>query len=240
MTIVDGKYDAYISEPPQTTTTTHKECGLLYLPDAFGIWQNSKLMADDFAAQGYTCVVLDIYNRDPLRLNSFRNIDIPTWLSQGSSGDNPHTFEFVDPIVIAGIQKMRDLGFVRIGAVGYCFGARYVVRHFASGISCGCIAHPYSLEQEELSAVSGPLCVIAAENDTAFTMEKRYRAEEALRRSKRPFQITVFSGVDHGFAARANPKIKTQCYAKDEAFRQAVAWFDCYLEEPTESAVAKV
>lgn len=30
----------------------------------FGIWQNSKLMADKFTSKRYTCVILDIFNGD--------------------------------------------------------------------------------------------------------------------------------------------------------------------------------
>lgn len=122
MTKVNDKIDAYISVPP--TTIPRKESGILYLPDAFGIWQNSKLIADDFAAKGYTCVVVDILNGDPLTLGNAKNVNFPSWLAKGTCGNNPHAPEFIDPIVLAGIVMMRDMGFTRIGAVGYCFGAK--------------------------------------------------------------------------------------------------------------------
>ena len=44
--------DAYLAEAQESKA--RKGCGVLYLPDVRGIWQNSKLMADGFAASGYT------------------------------------------------------------------------------------------------------------------------------------------------------------------------------------------
>lgn len=89
-----------------------------------GIWQNSKLLADNLAAQGYTVLLVDLFNGDPLELNRPGAFDFVSWLTKGSSGDNPHTPEYVDPVIIKGIKALKDLGITRIGAVGYCFGAK--------------------------------------------------------------------------------------------------------------------
>lgn len=121
--MIEDKFEAYISTATPSNVL-HKNCGILYLPDVLGIWQNSKLIADNFAAKGYTCMVLDIYNGDALKLNKMKNLDFPRWVKEGLDGSSPHTPDFVDPIVLAGIKKMKDLGFERIGAVGYCFGAK--------------------------------------------------------------------------------------------------------------------
>lgn len=45
-----GNIDAYIAEP--AGKTRRKEAALLLLPDVLSIWQNSKLIADQFAANG--------------------------------------------------------------------------------------------------------------------------------------------------------------------------------------------
>lgn len=101
-----------------------KDVALIYVPDIIGIWQNSKLMADAFAAYGFTCIVLDLFNHDPAPLNPPDGFDIMAWLAKGSSGDNPHTLETIDPVIIEGIEYLRSLGYKKIGAVGYCLGAK--------------------------------------------------------------------------------------------------------------------
>ena len=122
-TKIDGKWDAYIAAPPPDKN--HKDVGILFLPDVIGIWKNSQLMADQFAANGYHTLVLDVFNGDPLSLNRPEGFDFAKWLSVGSDGKNPHTKEAVDPIVEATIKTLKEKhGVKKIGAVGYCFGAK--------------------------------------------------------------------------------------------------------------------
>lgn len=122
MTKVDGSIDAYLAKA-SSATKAREGYGILYLPDVIGIWQNSKLMADSFAANGYTTLVLDLFNGDPIKLLA-KDVDFAKWMQHGSDGKNPHTTEAVDPIVLAGIKAMRDMGVKRFAAVGYCFGAK--------------------------------------------------------------------------------------------------------------------
>lgn len=119
---IDGTIEAYVATPAEQTA--RPDVGILYLPDVIGIWQNSKLMADCFAARGYLTVVVDLFNGDPVLLNRPEGFDLGQWLAHGSSGDNPHTKEAVDPIVVKAIAALRDMGVKHIGAVGYCFGAK--------------------------------------------------------------------------------------------------------------------
>ncbi|EWZ82334.1 hypothetical protein BFJ70_g5665 [Fusarium oxysporum] len=203
---------------------------VLYLPDIFGIWQNSKLMADAFAAEGYTCLVVDTFNGDPVPLEMPEGFDIMKWLGEGSDGKNPHTAEAVDPIVVSGIEYLKSIGITQIAAVGYCLGAKHLIRHYKDGIKVGFIAHPSFVEPEELSAITGPLSIAAAELDDLFTVEKRHESEGILSQSKQDFQINLFSGVHHGFAVKGDMKDKRQLFAKEQAFNQAVSWFKRHLE----------
>jgi dienelactone hydrolase len=85
------------------------------------------------------------------------------------------------------------------------------------------------VDEEELAAIQGPLSISAAETDQIFPVEKRHRSEEILVRNRQPYQINLFSGVAHGFAVRCDTSDKQQKFAKEQAFLQAVAWFDEHL-----------
>ena len=233
----------------------HKGVGILYITDVLGIWQNSQLIADQLAANGYTTVMPDLFNGDALELNINPvypgNFDLMGWLQNGRNGAGPHTPKEIDPIVLDTIQYMReDLGLGKIGSVGYCFGAKvraastwnsisklltmymgaqYVVRHFSDGIAAGFIAHPSFVEEEELAAVSGPLSIAAAEVDPIFPAENRHRSEDLLRSTGNPYQINLYSGVVHGFAVRGDTSKKIEKFAKEQAFLQAIRWFDSWL-----------
>jgi dienelactone hydrolase len=134
---IDGKIDAYLATPP--AGKEHKDTAILYLPDVLGIWQNAQLMTDQFAANGYTTVLVDLFNGDQLEANQMGKIDIMKWLTEGSDGKNPHTMDAVDPIVEKAIKYLKEeLGAKKIGSVGYCFGAK-VCRPFPSPCPSGSI-----------------------------------------------------------------------------------------------------
>lgn len=224
-----GSIDAYVAEPKGNTV--HKDTAILFLSDVIGIWQNSQLLADQFAANGYYTVVPDLFNGDPIALNRPEGFDLMSWLTKGSNGKNPHTFEAVDPIVEAGLKFLQEKGYKKIGSVGYCFGAKYVVRYMpkGKGIDVGFIAHPSFVEESELAAIDGPLSIAAAETDQIFPAEKRHKSETILVETKQPYQINLYSGVAHGFSVRCDVKNKVEKYAMEQAFLQAVTWFDEHL-----------
>jgi dienelactone hydrolase len=211
-------------------------------------------MADQYAANGYYTLIPDLFNGDALSINRPEGFDLMGWLNNGSTGDNPHTFGAVDPIIQKSIEYLQQKGFKKIGAVGYCFGAKYVVRFMpkGKGIDAGFVAHPsyvslFSLpfasqtnnsrfvEESELLAINGPLSIAAAETDPIFPAEKRHRSETILMETKQPFQINLYSGVSHGFSVRCDTSKKIEKYSKDQAFLQAVTWFDEHLVHASSS-----
>ncbi|CEJ62824.1 hypothetical protein PMG11_11310 [Penicillium brasilianum] len=197
-----------------------------------GVWQNAKLLADQYAAHGYLCLVPDIFLGDSVPINRPYDFDVKKWIMQGSEGNSPHTPAVIDAIVKKAIVYLTGQhGVVKLGAIGICLGAKYVARHFSSGIAVGFIAHPAFMEEAELESITGPLSIAAAENDYIFTTAKRHKFEEILsnKTPKVPYQICLYSGTTHGFAVRCDLSIPEQKYAKEQAFLQAVNWFDEYL-----------
>lgn len=85
--------------------------------------------------------------------------------------------------------------------------------------------------EDELGRLGGPLAIAAAEVDHIFPDERRYKTEQILKTTKHPWQIFFYSGVKHGFAVRSDLTDKVQKFAKEQAFYQAIAWFDHYLLE---------
>jgi dienelactone hydrolase len=114
----------------------------------------------------------DIFSGEPAPTTAFdpgSNFDFMSWLAK-------HTVEGVDTIVSKTIKAMREeLGVKRIGAVGYCFGGKYVVRFLAEGqgLDAGFIAHPSLVQTTELEAVKGPLSIAAAGESGSSSYIKR-------------------------------------------------------------------
>lgn len=164
-----------------------------------------------------------------------------------------HLPSVIDPIVDACLVELRtkysckvsirlpsemrtttsDMWAQKIGAVGYCFGGKYVVRHLLPDkgkIDAGYTAHPSFVEVDELKAIKGPLAISAAEVDAIFPAEKRHETEAILKDLGVPYQVNLYGGVQHGFAVRGDLNKRNVQYAKESAFLQAVQWFKEHLE----------
>ena len=223
---------------------------------------NAQLIADQFAANGYFVVVPDLFHGDPMPLERPAGFDFFKWLK----GEPGHFVDRVDPVIADVVKalKGKEFGVQRLGAVGYCYGAKYVVRGLKEGgfLDVGFLAHPSFVEAEELRAITGPLSIAAAgmflsggaywlrlwlggrgliwrvademvyaETDTIFPAEKRHESEVILKETKQPYQINLYSHVEHGFAVRVDLSKKENKFAKEQAFYQAVQWFDEYLKQ---------
>ncbi|ROT43833.1 alpha/beta-hydrolase [Sodiomyces alkalinus F11] len=211
--------------------------GILFVPDIFGLWQNTKLVADQFAAEGYTTFVVDVFKGDPLPYPPPMDLNFRKWIEEGDDGKPPHNSAVIDPIILDAVRALKErYGVTKVGAVGYCFGAKYVVRHLnkTSGIDSGFFAHPSFVTQDELAGVQGPLSIAAAEVDQQFPPDLRHLSEEILQKIGLPYQINLYSGVSHGFAIRADISQPQQKWAKEQAHAQAVAWFDHTLQLSSE------
>jgi dienelactone hydrolase len=70
-----------------------------------------------------------------------------------------------------------------------------------------------------------------AETDAIFTIPKRQESEEILRKKDVAWQINLFSDVDHGFSVRGDISKPREKFAKEQAFLQAVHWFDEHIKQ---------
>jgi dienelactone hydrolase len=155
------------------------------------------------------------------------SFNLKEWL-----GNHPTTV--IEPVLDAVIKSLKsEHGISRIGAVGYCFGGKYVVRYLASGkgVDAGFVAHPSFVTPEEVEAITGPLSIAAPETDIIFPAELRRKVEDVLMVKKLPYQVTLYGGVEHGFAVRTDLSIKEKKFAKESAYFQAVRWFDEYVKD---------
>jgi dienelactone hydrolase len=73
-----------------------------------------------------------------------------------------HPMSLIDSIVATTVTSIRSTyGAKKVGAVGYCFGGKYVARFLApgKGLDAGFTAHPSGVLAEEWGNVSAPLSI---------------------------------------------------------------------------------
>ncbi|PCH44449.1 alpha/beta-hydrolase [Wolfiporia cocos MD-104 SS10] len=210
-----------------------KDKVLLYLTDIFGIpLNNSKLLADDFARNGYKVVMPDILASDPISDEIFNSgkIDIfKDWLPK-------HGRETWIPVLDKVVAELKKTGVKRFATTGYCFGAPpafYLALKGESHVTV--ISHPSHLEVADLEeyrdGAKAPLLINSCEVDQLFPKESQAIADEVFGGGKFApgYERTYWDGCVHGFAVRgdmSNPKVKA---GKEGSFKATVEFLNKYL-----------
>ncbi|KAJ3542812.1 hypothetical protein NM208_g3901 [Fusarium decemcellulare] len=211
-----GKVHTYFAYPKNKTP----DKAVILLGDIFGIFVNSQLLADDFAANGYLAVLPDLFEGDQVDIGDFEagKVDIGAWVSR-------HGTKVIDAIIDSVINHLRDvLGIKKIAGAGYCFGGKYVVRFLKEGkLDTGYSGHPSFVSDDELATIEKPFSISAAEIDDILTAELRHKSESILGKTGQNWQINLFSGVTHGFTIRSDLSVPHNKFSKEQAFLQALA-----------------
>ncbi|KAI1099055.1 alpha/beta-hydrolase [Jackrogersella minutella] len=222
-----GKEQLYNDINMYVTGNT-SDIGVLYLTDVFGIQlAENKLLADSFGRAGYITVAPDMFNGTPAPGDidgSQPDFNVTQFLAE-------HGPEVTDPIIATAIDFLRtELGVQKVVATGYCFGGRYTFRVLSegNGVSVGFAAHPSLLEDAEISAITGPASIAAADGDSMTPPERRSQIEALLLEAGQPYSLALYGGTQHGFGVRANISDPQQKFGKEEAFFQAIRWFNAW------------
>ncbi|SCU90704.1 LAMI_0E03268g1_1 [Lachancea mirantina] len=196
---------------------------LVILTDVFGNrFNNVLLLADAFGEAGYKVFIPDILDNDPIDLG--KSQDFEAWKAKHNAD---FTRKIAEPFVKAVKSELKPKF---LGVVGYCFGAKYAVQFIdetTGAADAAAIAHPSFVSMDEVAAIGKkPLLISAAEKDTIFPPENRHATEAKLQEIGAVYQVDLFSGTSHGFAARGDISDPVVKYAKEKTFYDQVFWFD--------------
>ncbi|KAK0614550.1 dienelactone hydrolase [Immersiella caudata] len=218
----------YITRPRNLLTAwPRRNTAIIYLTDVFGIeLPQNKLLADSFARAGYLTIAPDMFQGEALSTD----IDLPNF-NMGAFLAK-HTTAVQDPIIakaVAWAQAQPNIS--KVAIAGYCWGGKYAFRFLAAGkgVDAAFSAHPSLLLDSEVTAITKPVSVAYAEADDLLLPARRGELEGLLLGTGKAYQTTLYSGTHHGFAVRADISDDEQRFGKEEAFLQAVRWFDFHL-----------
>jgi len=211
-----------------------KDKAILYLVDAFGMqFENNKLLADDFAQNGFAVYVPDYMYGDPVPPDAFsgeNKFNLDEWKAKH---DQAHT----RPLLDKAIKGLQGRGITTFGATGYCFGGRYVFDlAFDHVTKASVVAHPSLLEKpadlEKYAATAiAPLLINSCEVDNAFPIEAQKQADEILGNGRFApgYHRNYYEGCKHGFAVKGDMSDSKVKAGKEGAFKASVDWFHKYL-----------
>ncbi|KAF7339018.1 Dienelactone hydrolase endo-1,3,1,4-beta-D-glucanase [Mycena venus] len=224
-----GGVQCYVGIP---TVDYPKDKILLYITDVFGYsFVNCKLLVDDFARNGFKVICPDILHGDPVPADAILGaggFDLAGWLKT-------HGAEYARPPLDKVLAALKADGVTSVGAVGYCYGARWVFDlAFDGAITVAAVAHPSLLSvpadlEKYVATSKAPLLINSCEVDPQFPAPSQAVADKIFADFKPGFKRPYFAGCTHGFAVRGdlnNPVVKA---GKEGAFKETVEWLKEHL-----------
>ncbi|KAK5072404.1 hypothetical protein LTR51_005040 [Lithohypha guttulata] len=218
----------YLSYP----RNENQSVAILYLTDIFGnALVNNRLLADSLARAGYFVVMPDLFRGDPVPADALSGgspgFNITTWRAR-------HPQSQIEEVIQSAISTTRgQFGASRVGAVGYCFGGKYVARFLAPGrgLDAGFTAHPSATTADEWRAIAGPISIAFGDLDNSNTADNRTNIESIFQGGNKTYQTTLYANAEHGFAVRTNLTDRKKAFAQESAYFQAVRWFDAWMKD---------
>ncbi|KAJ6514487.1 Alpha/Beta hydrolase protein [Mycena vitilis] len=227
-----GGVTCYVATP---SVDYPKDKAVLFLTDALGLeLVNNKLLADDYARNGFKTIVPDLFNGDPVPVAALEPgappFDWPKWLPA-------HGAAQTRPLIDAVISALKSEGVTEFAASGYCFGGRYTFDlAFDRVIKVAVVAHPSLLKRPEdleiyRDKATAPLLINGCTHDPVFPPEDQEKADAILGGGNFApgYKRLYWEGVAHGFAVKhdlGDPKIRA---AKEGAFKATVEWLSKYM-----------
>ncbi|PQQ16822.1 endo-1 3 [Prunus yedoensis var. nudiflora] len=187
-----GGLKAYVTGPSDSRQA------ILLISDVYGFEApNLRKLADKIAsAAGFHVVVPDFFYGDPYVPDNAER-PVLVWIQSHGTGKG---FEDAKPIIAA----LRNKGVSKIGAAGFCWGAKVVVELAKSDyIQAAVLLHPSLVTVDDIKEIKAPIAILGAEFDTISPPELLKKYEEVL--STKPEvngYVKIFPGVPHGWTVR--------------------------------------
>ncbi|KAF7374409.1 Dienelactone hydrolase endo-1,3,1,4-beta-D-glucanase [Mycena sanguinolenta] len=225
-----GGIPCYVATP---TVDYPKDKIVLFLTDAHGMGLvNNKLLADDYARNGFKTIVPDLFNGDPVPVAALSPdappFDWPSWLPKHGSAQTR-------PLIDAVMSALKAEGVSDFACCGYCFGARYTFDlAFERLIKVAAVAHPSLLKRPEdietyRDKAIAPLLINGCTHDPVFPPADQDKADEILKDFTPGYKRVYWEGATHGFAVKGDLSDPEVWKAKSGAFKETVEWFNKYM-----------
>ncbi|XP_059632574.1 endo-1,3;1,4-beta-D-glucanase-like isoform X2 [Cornus florida] len=181
-------------------------------------------LADKVGAAGFYVVVPDFLYGDPYVPDNAER-PIPVWIKDHGPDKG---FEDAKQVISA----LKSKGVSKIGAAGFCWGAKVVVELAKCAyIQAAVMLHPSFVTSDDIQRVKVPISILGAEIDKLSPPELLKKFDGALNAmSEVDHFVKIFPGVAHGWTVRCKDEDEAAVKSAEEAHRDMLNWFDKYLK----------
>ncbi|KAL6706248.1 hypothetical protein ACN47E_005983 [Coniothyrium glycines] len=219
---------------PTYVVGTNSHAAVLIVHDALGwTFKNTRLLADHYAREANVTVYMPDFfggeriDAEAIIAGRWKDLDLEGFRKRNAR-------EIREPQIFAAATALREQGYRKIGAVGYCFGGWAVLRlaHSQNPLAdCICVAHPSWTTAADFDHVGVPIQILAPEVDAMFSDDlKAYVFHKLVCEKKTvPTEYIHFPGVAHGCMTKGDENVKGEREAMAKGKDDTVRWFRLWL-----------
>lgn len=195
--------------------------GLVVIHEAFGLNDNIRAIASQFAGQGYAALAVDLFsnrNRVLCMLQAFHGMLIRPL-------HNPVLADLSAGVTY--LQKQTGVDAERIGAVGFCMGGGYALQLAATdrGMKAASVFYGAAPKPLEVFAQSCPIVGSYPEKD--FTAAGARELDAVLEKNDVPHDIKFYANTRHSFFNRQRTPFEVE--ASKDAWQRMLSFFNEHL-----------
>lgn len=213
----NGVMESFLAKPKDTGLFP----GLVIIHEAFGLNDNIREIARQFAEQGYTALAVDLFsnrNRILCMLQAFHGMLIRP-LNNSMLSDLQSTMAFLRQQ--AGADKDR------IGAVGFCMGGAYALQLAVTEKGMKAASVFYGANPKPLEALAQSCPIVGSYPDKDFTTQAARELEPILIKNNVPHDIKIYEDTKHSFFSQQRTPVEVE--ASKDAWQRMLAFFHEHL-----------
>ena len=181
------------------------KAGIVVVSDIFGMQPNSMRFADLLAENGYLVVMPDFFGERAWPVEDWpADFEGERWKAHTKWRRNMDNFK---PRMNRAVESLRQMGCVKVGAVGMCWGATLSFLLSGEGvIDAAATAHPGNFTAASVRLAKTGVCVLGGVDDGPLT-----EVSDAVNAHPvEPHVFRSFENLEHGFfGSRYDPDTYT-------------------------------
>jgi Dienelactone hydrolase and related enzymes len=213
----NGVMESFLAKPKDTGLFP----GLVIIHEAFGLNDNIREIARQFAEQGYTALAVDLFsnrNRILCMLQAFHGMLIRP-LNNSVLSDLQSTMAF--------LRQQEGADKDRIGAVGFCMGGAYALQLAITEKGMKAASVFYGANPKPLQALAQSCPIVGSYPDKDFTTQAARELETVLIKNNVPHDIKIYDDTKHSFFSQQRTPVEVE--ASKDAWQRMLAFFHEHL-----------
>lgn len=210
-----GNASGYLAQPAESGEYP----GLILIHEWWGLNDNIRSLADDFAEQGYVALAVDLYG------GKVAQTPEEAGMLAGAVRNNVEGAFANLEVATAFLQSQENVDPESLGAVGWCFGGGWAYEMAANniGIDASVMYYGRFSSDDDLSMMRADILGHFGEEDTSIAIDDVREFQARLKTTEGDHAVYIYPNAGHAFANEDNEEAYDEESA-DIAWRRTLSF----------------